>query len=588
MYLHHYDLNKMPFDISPDPAFLWLGETHKEALSYLKYGILGNRRFLVVTGDVGTGKTALIKTLVKMIDVRAIVVTIPDPDLSRLDFYNFLANELKMEKHFSSKGEFLIHFKKFLLQAHHSSKKVLLIIDEAQRLNHNILQEIRFLANIDFGGQILINIFLVGQNEFKAILMEDRNKSVRDRVTASFEVKPLTENEVSGYIRHRLRVAGTTQPIFTPDAVRTVYRHTRGYPRLMNILCDRALLTGFIKEEKLISPAIVEEAAGDIAMTIGNQRPEEQKIRRPEKIAPPRFREQRIDRPEEAAPSRFREKGIDQPEEVAFSRFREQRIHRPEKAVPVQFKRPPRRNPMITPVAAAGLILLVGLGIYLSRDFIFENFQELKNHRIVSQITAWFQGQNQEKTPVNKQSVYTSGAALKFKKKDKAPSSGETMMSSTQSAARSNGLEKSPGSSEKIDAPAATDSSLQKGGAAQPRMATTGNKKNFVINFDPSSNEILPESHEVLDRITGIFFSSPVRDITIKGYTGSFGNENYEMYMSIERALQVKNFFVSKGIPESSLKVYGMGHEAPGAANTTAGGRPNTSRVEIEINLPRQ
>ena len=286
MYLHHYGLNKMPFDISPDPRFLWLGETHKEALAYLKYGIMGNRRFMVVTGDVGTGKTALIKTIVKIIDYRAIVVTIPDPDLSRLDFYNFLANELNMERQFNSKGEFLIHFKNFLLQAHHSSKKVLLIIDEAQRLNHDILQEIRFLANIDFGGRILINIFLIGQNEFKAILMEDRNKSVRDRVTASYEVKPLTEDEVSGYIRHRLRVAGATRPIFTPDAIRTIYRCTRGYPRSMNILCDRTLLIGFIKGKTTISPAVVEEAAADMSMTIGEQRFEEKKARPPEKGVP--------------------------------------------------------------------------------------------------------------------------------------------------------------------------------------------------------------------------------------------------------------------------------------------------------------
>ena len=158
MYLNHFGLNKMPFDISPDPSFLWLGEKHREALSHLKYGILGDKRFLLITGDVGTGKTALIKTLVKMIDVAAIVVTIPDPDMNRLDFYNFLASELKMGKQFKSKGEFLIYFKSFLLKAYRSYKKVLLIIDEAQRLSHDILQEIRFLANIDFGGHILMNL----------------------------------------------------------------------------------------------------------------------------------------------------------------------------------------------------------------------------------------------------------------------------------------------------------------------------------------------------------------------------------------------------------------------------------------------
>ena len=281
MYLSHFGLNKMPFDISPDPSFFWLGEKHKEALSHLKYGILADKRFLVLTGDVGTGKTALIKRLIKMIDVAAIVVTIPDPDMSRLDFYNFLAYELKMRKQFKSKGEFLIHFKNFLLQAYRSYKKVLLIIDEAQRLNHDILQEIRFLANIDFGGHILINIFLVGQNEFNDILRDDRNKSVRDRITTSYQIEPLTEIEVSNYIRHRLRVAGTTNPIFSQDAVREIYSQTGGYPRVINILCDRALVNGFIRERQLINADIIKESAQDLRITINKDKPEEKRTAAP-------------------------------------------------------------------------------------------------------------------------------------------------------------------------------------------------------------------------------------------------------------------------------------------------------------------
>jgi len=585
MYLHHYGLKKMPFDISPDPAFLWLGETHKEALSYLKYGILGNRRFLVVTGDVGTGKTAMIKTLVKMIDVRAIVVTIPDPDLSRLDFYNFLANELNMGRQFNSKGEFLIHFKNFLLQARQSSKKVLLIIDEAQRLNHDILNEIRFLANIDFGGKILINIFLVGQNEFKAILMEDRNKSVRDRITASCEVKPLTENEISGYIRHRLRVAGATRLFFTPDAIRTIYHHTRGYPRVMNILCDRALLIGFIKEKKLISPAIVEEAAADLTMTIGNHRPKEQKVRQPGKAVPPRFKEQKVRQPEKAVSTHFEEQKVRWPEKTVPPRFKEQKVYQPKKTVPPRFKRPPRRNPIISPFAAAGLIVLVGIGIYLSRDSIFENFQQLKNHRITTRITAWIRGPDQDKMPVHQQSISASGDAFTLKKESTALSSAEKARSSRRTAARSDELKTSLDISKKIGVPVTAGTSFQKGGAAESGIATTGKTTSYVINFDPNSDEISPESQEVLNRITGIFFKSPVKDITVKGYTGSFGNENYEKYMSVERAIQVKNFFIRKGIPASSLNVYGMGYEDPGGTNTTADESQKNSRVEIEVSL---
>ena len=123
MYLDHYGLDRKPFDISPDPSFLWMSDKHKEALAHLKYGIIDDKGFLVLTGDVGTGKTALIQYLIQSIDLATIVVTIPDPDMSKLDFFNFLANELNMGQTFTSKGEFLIQFKKFLLKAFSSYKK---------------------------------------------------------------------------------------------------------------------------------------------------------------------------------------------------------------------------------------------------------------------------------------------------------------------------------------------------------------------------------------------------------------------------------------------------------------------------------
>ena len=128
MYLSHYNLQEKPFSISPDPKFLWLGEKHQEALAVLKYGILEDKGFLLLTGDIGTGKTALINSLVKIIDVTALVATVPDPGLNSLDFFNFLSEEFGMQRTFDSKGEFLIHFKQFLHDAYKDEKKVLLII----------------------------------------------------------------------------------------------------------------------------------------------------------------------------------------------------------------------------------------------------------------------------------------------------------------------------------------------------------------------------------------------------------------------------------------------------------------------------
>ena len=271
MYLKHYGLSKKPFDISPDPRFLWLGEKHREALSYLKYGIMENKGFLMITGDVGTGKTALIKRLTRLIDAATFVVTVPDPDMTKLDFFNFLADELDMNRTFSSKGEFLIHFKHFLKDAYSEHRKVLLIIDESQRLNHELLQEIRLLANIDLGGQVLLNIFFVGQTEFNQILKEDRNRTVRQRITASFHLDPLNKDEIKNYIVHRLRVAGATSQIFTDDAIQRVFEITSGYPRLINILCDHALMTGYSSGTIAILPSMVDECADELSITFGHR-----------------------------------------------------------------------------------------------------------------------------------------------------------------------------------------------------------------------------------------------------------------------------------------------------------------------------
>ena len=136
MYLEHYKIKAKPFQITADPKFLWLGEKHKEALATLRYGIIDNRGFLLLTGEVGTGKTLLINRLTSMLDIDTAVATLPDPDLTSMDFYNILADGLKMDRTFESKGAFLIHLRNFLHQSYKENKQVLLIIDESQRLNH--------------------------------------------------------------------------------------------------------------------------------------------------------------------------------------------------------------------------------------------------------------------------------------------------------------------------------------------------------------------------------------------------------------------------------------------------------------------
>ena len=268
MYETYYKLNAMPFQITTDPRFLWLGEKHSEALATLKYGIMENKGFLLLTGDVGTGKTALINRLIKMIDVAAIVAKIPDPGLSSLDFFNFLAVEFKINKKFESKGAFLIYLKNFLHKAYADQKKVLLVIDEAQRLNHDLLEQIRLLSNIELQDRKLINIFFVGQPEFNEMLREDRNRAVRQRITVNYHINPLSVAEARLYIEHRLKIAGATQQIFEKDAIREIFSFSGGYPRLINIICDHALLTGYASDLKSISKKVIKECERELQIPV--------------------------------------------------------------------------------------------------------------------------------------------------------------------------------------------------------------------------------------------------------------------------------------------------------------------------------
>ena len=234
MYLAYYELKKFPFRTNPDPAFLWFGEKHREALSLLQYGMMKRDGLLLMTGEVGTGKTSLIRHLLNSADTSAIIATVYDPMMPTMDFFNFLSAEFKMGLKFSSKSDFLIHLKKFLIEADSENKSIFLIIDEAQRLDHDRFEDIRLLSNIEFDDQKLINIFFVGQRETETILMDPRNKAIRQRINMSYHLQPLDEFETKHYIAHRLKVAGAGRGIFTVDACRKIFDISEGIPRLIN------------------------------------------------------------------------------------------------------------------------------------------------------------------------------------------------------------------------------------------------------------------------------------------------------------------------------------------------------------------
>ncbi|KPJ76763.1 MAG: hypothetical protein AMJ54_10535 [Deltaproteobacteria bacterium SG8_13] len=264
MYREFYSLKKKPFEITTDPRFLWLGEQHREALATLEYGIREEKGFLLLTGDVGSGKTVLINALTKTLNIQSFISSIPDPGLSLLDFYNALADSLKMNRRFASKGEFLAALKQFLLKADALKRRVLLIIDEAQQLNHDLLEEIRLLSNIELDNRKLINIFFVGQPEFNDLLRAPRSRAVLHRIVVRYHIEPLAKADMEKYIYHRLKIAGSKRKIFTAAAISKIYDFSEGNPRLTNIICDHALLTGYSEEQKVIEADIIEECIEEL------------------------------------------------------------------------------------------------------------------------------------------------------------------------------------------------------------------------------------------------------------------------------------------------------------------------------------
>jgi general secretion pathway protein A len=256
----------MPFQISSDPRFLWLGEKHKEALAVLKYGVLNNQGFLLLTGDVGTGKTTLINALVNSLDPDTFVINVTDPRLDKLDFFKLVAHSLGLEAKVRTKFDFVTTFRNFLHRAHGCQKKVLLIIDEAQKLSFDSLEEVRLLSNIERQETKLLNIFFIGQDEFKDTITRPDCRALRQRITNVHHIEPLNGRETVEYVKYRLAVAGTQREVFTGKSLEEIYRFSKGYPRLINVVCDRALLVGYTYDLQTIPAKIIRECARDLKL----------------------------------------------------------------------------------------------------------------------------------------------------------------------------------------------------------------------------------------------------------------------------------------------------------------------------------
>jgi type II secretory pathway predicted ATPase ExeA/outer membrane protein OmpA-like peptidoglycan-associated protein len=269
MYTSFYKLRKKPFELNSDPSFLWLGKNHEKAFSILQKGIGHNKGLLLLAGDAGTGKTLLVKAFIQSLGKGAegaegvgdvVYAVIEDPRLDRIDFYNAIARGFGLTAVFASKVEFLLQFSHFLHEAARENKKVLLLVDDCHLLSQEMLEELRLLSNIEKAGVKLINIFFVGRPEFDEMLLQQKNRALRQRLTLSAELKSLTIEETDNYIHHRLKIAGTEAPLFVAGAVQAIYRFSQGIPLYINAICDHVLENGSIQGLRTIERKLVEQS----------------------------------------------------------------------------------------------------------------------------------------------------------------------------------------------------------------------------------------------------------------------------------------------------------------------------------------
>ncbi len=267
MYEEFFKLKEKPFNITPSHRFLYLSEGHKEALALLTYGVVERKGFILLTGDVGTGKTTVIQALLNNLGTNIECIHFSNPLLSPSEFINYLAScTFKRRVQFKSKADFLLEFEDYLKKAQQQQKAFVLMIDEAQTLSLELMEELRLLSNLEAYEEKLINIFLVGQPELIDRLRDPRCRALYQRIASRYQLLPMNLEETRSYVHTRLKVAGSARPegIFSKGAIEALYNYSNGIPRVINILADNALLLGYSRGKSKISSGMIEETHKDM------------------------------------------------------------------------------------------------------------------------------------------------------------------------------------------------------------------------------------------------------------------------------------------------------------------------------------
>jgi general secretion pathway protein A len=537
MYLSHYNLAKEPFQITSNPRFLWLGEKHQEALATLNYGVLNNKGFLLLTGDVGTGKTTLINALLKAVDSKTVVAIVVDPDLGKLEFFKFLGRVFGIGEDFSTKVDFLTRFTTFLNTAHSKGKTVLLIIDEAHRLSKELLEEIRLLSNIEKEDAKLLNVFFVGQNEFNDLLMEQDCRALRQRITITYQITPLTETETAEYVKYRLKVAGSEKEIFDSKSIREIYRCSRGYPRLINIICDHALLTGFVKGINAIPAAVIHECTKELTLP-GEVRPS-QSLSKPRLTYPA---------------SSFLLKSalsIGLVLTIAFCGY------------------------LLDPEGYNGVI--GGVRDYYSQVFGSPQDSSSRSDDITAEVL-------QPPSPAN-QAVHKAEAHDTLLAQRDGDNLLEETLDDTKQVEPLQYAEETPETNPlttNLEEPVQTVSEPDSDTMTKPPFLLSEDSS-LIVPFNYDTNALSPKAYGDLDRLSVLMSQNLDIEIAVIGHTDSLGTHRYNAKLSEFRALIVKSYLVAKGISQERILTLGMAEENPREPNETPAGRAANRRVEIRL-----
>ena len=268
MYQNFFGLRESPFNVNPDPRYLYMTKQTQEALACLTYGVRTRKGFIVLTGEVGTGKTTLLNRLLDWLrNERVATAFIFNSRLSVSQVFDFMMADFGIPCDSREKSQVLLRLNQWLLERYKAGETAVLIIDEAQNLSANVLEEIRLLTNLETATEKLIQIVLAGQPELEQKLSRPELRQLRQRVTLHSKTLPLTLDETRGYIHERLRIAGATDAnIFSTEAIQSIFHFARGIPRVTNLLCEHALISAFVEHQKPILPDTIETVAREFQL----------------------------------------------------------------------------------------------------------------------------------------------------------------------------------------------------------------------------------------------------------------------------------------------------------------------------------